>query len=257
MNDEKKHQHQTEIVNQFSKQAIPFTQVPGHFDAMQILIELSGVGAHDDVLDVACGPGMVACEFARHAKHVTGLDITPAMIDQAKKRQAEEKLSNLEWIVDEAVPLPFPNNSFSLVITRYSFHHMLSPTKVLAEMIRVCRPGGRVLVADVSVEPEKSGAYDRLEIMRDPSHVHALTNMEFDELFKGSGLIDCGQGTYGVDIELESQLKASFPKLGDEPILREMVTGDIGKNKLGINTRSEDGKVVYTVPIAVYFGRKK
>jgi len=256
MTNSKERQHQSEIVAQFSRQAIPFTKIPGHFDALQVLIELSAVSQDDNVLDVACGPGLVACEFARHAHMVTGIDITPAMIEQAQERQREQQLPNLAWEVGDAVPLPYPDNSFSLVITRYSFHHLLSPQNALQEMVRVCQPGGRVLVADVAVEPDKSNAYDRLEIMRDPSHTHALTKNEFTRLFQESGLLDCRQSGYGVDIELEAQLQASFPEPGNEAKLREMVTTDIGIDSLGINARYENGKVVYTVPIAVYLGFK-
>lgn len=248
--------HQVDIVSQFSKQAIPFTQIPGHFDAMQVLLEMSGVVNSDEVLDVACGPGMVACEFARHARHVTGLDITPAMIEQAHKRQLEQNLHNLDWAIGEAVPLPYGDNQFTLVITRYSFHHLLSPEKALAEMIRVCKSGGRVLVADVAVAPDKSEAYDRLEILRDPSHTHALTKDEFTEIFARSGLVECRRSAYDVEIELEAQLKASFPNPGDEPVIRKMVTEDVGKNNLGINVRKVNGKILYSVPIAVFVGQK-
>jgi ubiquinone/menaquinone biosynthesis C-methylase UbiE len=66
-------EHNAEIVSQFTKQAIPFTQLPGHLDSIQMLINMSGVGGNDTVLDVACGPGIVACEFARVARHVTGI----------------------------------------------------------------------------------------------------------------------------------------------------------------------------------------
>ena len=256
MSPKDEQQHQANIVAQFSRQAIPFAQVPGHYDAMQILLEISGVGNDDEVLDVACGPGLVASEFARHARQVTGIDITPAMIDQAQKRQQEQNQTNLDWRVGEAVPLPYGDDRFSLVITRYSFHHMLSPERALAEMIRVCKPGGRVLVADVAVKSEESAAYDRLEILRDPSHTHALTRDEFAELFKHSGLVQCRQSAYGVEIELENQLKASFPKPGDEPVIRKMVTEDIGKDQLGIHARKVGGQIVYTVPIAVYVGQK-
>ncbi len=247
-------QHQARIVDQFSRQAIPFTQVPGHLDAMRILIEMAEVRHDDNVLDVACGPGLVACEFARQAGQVTGIDITPAMIEQAGKRQRELNLENLSWAVGDAVPLPYADGSFSLVITRYSFHHLLAPERALAEMIRVCRPGGRVMVADVAVDPAKSGSYDRLEIMRDPSHTHALTHEEFAALFLNSGLQDCRRSAYGVHIELETQLRASFPKPGDEQKLRDMITSDIGTDDLGINARREDDKVIYTVPISVYRG---
>ena len=70
MNHQNEQMHQAKIVEQFSRQAIPFTQVSGHLDAMQTLIKFSKVCASDSVLDVACGPGLVACEFARHAGHV-------------------------------------------------------------------------------------------------------------------------------------------------------------------------------------------
>lgn len=75
-------------------------------------------------------------------------------------------------------------------------------------------------------------------------------------MFKNSGLIDCRKSAYGVDIELETQIKASFPNPGDEPKLRDMVTNDIGIDDLGINARRDDGKVIYTVPIGVYIGWK-
>ena len=76
--------HRTEIVGQFSRQAIPFAKVPGHLGAMDLLLEISGAGSEDSVLDVACGPGLLACEFARRAKAVTGLDITEAMLEQGR-----------------------------------------------------------------------------------------------------------------------------------------------------------------------------
>ena len=188
---------------------------------MDMLIKMSGVSSTDWVLDVACGPGLVACEFARLAQHVTGIDITPKMIEQARERQKAGKLGNLEWQVGDVLPLPFADDQFSVVLTRYSFHHFLQPALVLREMIRVCRPGGRVLIADVVQLPEKADAYDRLEKLRDPSHVHALTFAEMDSILAGSGLIDVSTGRYRVDGEMEQQLRASFPNPGDDERIRE------------------------------------
>ena len=145
MSQQKEKHHKGKIVEQFSRQAIPFTQVPGHLDSIQILIEMVGVTGKDNVLDVACGPGLVACEFARYAKQVKGVDITPAMIEQAEARQRQLGLKNLNWVLDDVAPLPFVDNSFSLVITRYSFHHFLTPQNSLYEMIRVssrCKSAG-------------------------------------------------------------------------------------------------------------------
>ena len=82
--------HDQRIISQFSQQAVPLAELPGHLQSIQMLLDISGVSAADNVLDVACGPGLVACEFAPHAKHITGIDITPRMIEQAKERQVRK-----------------------------------------------------------------------------------------------------------------------------------------------------------------------
>lgn len=76
-------EHQRLIREQFTKQAIPFSQMQNH--SPELLLAASGAGPEDTVLDVACGPGLMACAFAKVARHVTGIDLTPAMIEQAKE----------------------------------------------------------------------------------------------------------------------------------------------------------------------------
>lgn len=249
--------HNKRIVEQFSKQSVPFTKVPGHLDTIDTLISMSGVRPTDSVLDVACGPGIVTCEFAKIAENVTGIDVTPSMLETAQKRQMELGLKNLTWQLGDASVLPFPDQSFDVVITRYSFHHLLSTKLALAEMIRVCKEGGWVLVADVAIPETHAIHYDHLELLRDPSHTHALTEIEFDLLYECSGLEDCRYTSYLVDIELESQLKASFPNPGDTQVVRNLVAEDVGANRLGINARTKDDQIWYSVPIRVYVGRRK
>lgn len=248
--------HEEEIVEQFSKQAVPFAKLPGHSSAMEQLIELSGAHSGDLVLDVACGPGLVACAFAPRVQHIEGIDITAAMVEQANRQQRKNGLQNMSWRIGAVEPLPYEDESFSLVITRYSFHHFLQPQNVLREMIRICRPGGRILVADVVLPQDQAAAYDRMEKMRDPSHTRALTSGELDAWFGAAGLTNCRRAEYAVDVNLEEQLRASFPKPGDEVRLREMITADIGKNELGVNVRRREDGVFFSYPIAVYAGRK-
>lgn len=249
-------QHYERIVDQFSKQSIPFTKVPAHFDAIETLIGFSKVKSTDHVLDVACGPGIVACEFAKNASRVVGIDYTATMIRVAEQRQIEQKLHNLEWRTGDAMNLPFEDGSFDVVVTRYSFHHLLDPAAVLSEMKRVCKPDGVVLVADVAIADDKAAYYDQLETLRDPSHVHALTQTEFDKLFKESGLVNCSYTDYSITIELEELLNASFPNPGDKEVIGAMIAADIGLNNLGIDVRRDGEKIVYSVPVLVYAGTK-
>ena len=92
------------------------------------MIRLSSPRQSDTVLDVACGTGIVVCEYAKFVNHVVGIDLTPAMIEQAKILQRKKKLNNIEWRTRDVSILPFNDNSFSIVITRYSFHHMHDPS---------------------------------------------------------------------------------------------------------------------------------
>lgn len=254
--DKKSGKHNEKIIEQFSKQAVPFSKVPGHKDSMQVLISMAGVQCSDRVLDVACGPGLVACEFAKIANQVVGIDITAKMIERAKVLQREQHITNVQWQIDAIPPLPFPDASFSIVITRYSFHHFIQPGEVLNEMIRVCRPGGRVLVADVALPSNKTKAYDDLEKLRDPSHTHAMSISEWEELFSSNKLTDVQKDFYSVPIELERQMKASFPNPGDEEKVRARIKEDIGIDRLGIGAFSKGDEIHYSVPIGVFVGRR-
>jgi len=77
------------ILDQFTRQAVPFTQIHAGDggEVNQLLIRTAGITADDEVLDMACGPRLVACEVAKVARHVTGIDLTPAMIEQGRGLQ--------------------------------------------------------------------------------------------------------------------------------------------------------------------------
>jgi ubiquinone/menaquinone biosynthesis C-methylase UbiE len=248
------------ILDQFTRQAVPFSEMPAHSneEANRLLIDLAQVGPEDTVLDVACGPGLVACTLAEVARRVTGLDLTPAMIEQARARQRARGLTNLTWVVGDAVPLTFPDNAFSVVVTRYSFHHFLDPKAVLAEMVRVCSPGGRVAVIDVfTSSPEQAEAYNRVEKLRDPSHVRALALEELTGLCHDAGLREVRTAFFKLEMELEALLAASFPNPGDADRIRQTFVDDLGVNLLGLGARRTDGAIHFAFPIVATVGRKE
>jgi len=250
--------HKESIIDQFTRQAVPFAQVPGHTNegSLQLLLNMAEVSSQDTVLDVACGPGIVACAFAPLANHVTGIDITPAMLEQAQSLAQQCGLANLSWQQGEGEALPFADHSFSIVLSRYAFHHCLKPDIVFSEMIRVCRPGGKVLIADVALPSSKVDTYDHLEKLRDPSHTHALSLEEFQNLASTSNLQNVRLAFYKVEIELEQQMAASFPNPGDEDKIRQIFREDIGVDKLGINTHLRGDEIYYAVPITVMVAHK-
>ena len=248
--------HNRKIIEQFTLQAEPFSRLPGHSGSMQLLIEMAGVRGTDRVLDVACGPGLVACDIAAIAEHVTGIDLTPGMIQKARSLQSEKKLQNVDWRVGDVLPLPFDEASFSIVLTRYGFHHFLDPAAVLADMIRVCVPGGRVMVVDVVLPDDKVDAYNRMERLRDPSHVKALSSREMARLLDNSGLTYIRTALQKFESELEALLRGSFPAPGDAEVIRDLFRVDLTENRMGIDVHLDEGAIHYSVPILVVVGTK-
>lgn len=223
---------------------------------MERLIRFSGVGKGDSVLDVACGPGLVTCAFAAEAGQVTGIDLTPAMIAKAKEGQRARGLTNVTWDLGESTALPYRDDTFSLVITRYSFHHFPEPHLAWKEMRRVCVPGGIVMVVDVALPEEKREKYDEFERIRDPSHTSALTLEEFPQMAREVGLREVRTDFYRLEMELEQQLKASFPEAGTEECLRNRLLADLGKDHLGLQVEEREGKIWFSYPTFVIAGRK-
>jgi SAM-dependent methyltransferase len=254
MADRQPDDHDAVTIDQFTKQATPFAEMPAHSDAaITALIRTAArVGPGSAVLDVACGPGLVALALAESAGHVTGIDLTPAMLEKARELQRQRGRSNLSWQLGRADALPYPDASFDAVVTRYSFHHFTGPAAALAEMVRVCRPGGRAVVADVyTTTPEQAAEYDRLERLRDPSHVHALRLDELRALARGAGLADVGEAFARLSMGLEELLAASFPVPGGADEIRRAFAADAGRDLLGLDVRREDGRLRLAFPIVV------
>jgi ubiquinone/menaquinone biosynthesis C-methylase UbiE len=258
MTDPAQATHNRQIIDQFTKQAIPFANKPEHSSekAMRLTLEMTGVTGGDTVLDVACGPGLVACAFAQVARYVTGIDLVPAMIESAKQLQKEQHIANVSWQVGDVLPLPFADGTFSLVMSRYAFHHFIDSKAVLAEMYRVCVPGGRVAVIDLAIDPDKSTAFDNMEKLRDPSHVHALSLAELHHAMQAVGLTNLRTECYGVEMEVEKQLAASAPHPGDANKFRQVFLDDLETNRLGVDAHHKNGAIYYTYPIAIVVGQK-
>lgn len=104
-------EHRDLILDQFTRQATPFATASSIKDegALRLVVEFSKAGPDDTALDVACGPGLLACAFARVVRHATGIDITPAMLGRAPKLQAEQGLTNVTWKHGDVLPLPWPD----------------------------------------------------------------------------------------------------------------------------------------------------
>ncbi len=244
-------EHTEHIRDQFTKQAVPFSAAVEirSEDVLRRIVEMAQAGPTDTVLDVACGPGLLACAFARVTKHVTGIDVTPKMLEQAAAVQRQHGLHNLTWHEREVPPVPYRDAEFSIVSARFAFHHFLDPLEVLKEMRRVCRPGGRVVVVDSAPARENADAFNRMEQLRDPSHVRALPPEELLALFAAAELPEPRTSYDLMSYELESFLGRSFPKEGDADRIRHMFEESVDSDVLGLSAIRRDGRIYFSLPV--------
>ena len=110
------------------------------------LVRHAGVQPGHRVLDVACGTGVVAVTAARQGATVTGLDLTPELLARALENAAIGGLT-IDWHEGDAEALPFSDASFDVVVSQFGHMFAPRPAVVVAEMLRVLRPGGTIAFA--------------------------------------------------------------------------------------------------------------
>lgn len=245
--------HRDLVLDQFTRQAVPFSTAPSIQDeqALKLVVNFAGTTATDTVLDVACGPGILLCAFARVARRSVGIDLTPAMLDRARVLQREKGLGNMSWVRGDGLVMPFKGGAFSMVTSRFAFHHLLDPAAALVEMARVCAPGGRIVVVDSAPAADKADAFNRMEVVRDPSHVRAMPLEELRGLFARARLPEPRTTSYRLEGEVEGLIKRSFPLPGDDETLRQIFAASIERDGLGVNAWREGNEVHFSYPVAV------
>ncbi len=139
------------------------------------------------VLDVGTGAGALAIAFAPLVREVVGVDVVPELLAEGRKRAP----ANVELVEADATALPFERSSFDLVCTARTLHHAPRPELVLAEMNRVLRPGGTMLVVDQLAPGDPLAAIElnTFERARDPSTTRVLADVDLRGLFDANNLV--------------------------------------------------------------------
>jgi SAM-dependent methyltransferase len=141
------------------------------------------------VLDSGTGAGALAFALAPLVLEVVAVDVVPELLELARRHGDE--FPNVSFVEADAAGLPFESGSFDVAASLRTLHHVPRPELVVAELVRVTRPGGSVLVIDqiAPADPLAAVELNRFEGARDPSHTRALADVDLRGLFEANGLV--------------------------------------------------------------------
>ena len=173
-----------------SAEAYAVSRVHARGASLGRLVELAEVEPGQRALDVATAAGHTALALAQRGARVLGLDLTPEMLDVARRLAAERGLTDVEFGLGDAETLPLDDRSFDRVVCRIALHHFPNPAQATREMARVLKPGGRLVLVDNIVPPDPAAAafINRFETLRDPSHHWLFPLSALVDLFCEAGL---------------------------------------------------------------------
>jgi ubiquinone/menaquinone biosynthesis C-methylase UbiE len=158
-------------------------------------------------LDAGTGTGALAFALAPLVAEVTAVDPVPELLEEGRKRAAD--FPNVTFVEGDATSLPFALGAFDLTATLRTLHHVPRPELVLAELTRVTRAGGYLLVVDqiAPADPMEAFELNQFERARDPSHTRALSDQDLRGLFEANGLIVVRANVEEEKRDLESYLE--------------------------------------------------
>ena len=248
--------HLDRVRAQFARQARPYAEMRQARDeaTLAALATLAGAGPGVRVLDVACGPGFLTLAFAARGAEAVGLDATRELLALAREEAERRAQGRVRFVSGRAEATGFDDASFDVVSCRAAFHHFPEPARVLAEMRRVARPGGRLLVADLlgSEDPRKAALHDRIERLCDPSHARALPRSELDRLFADAGLAVRFARETELGYELEEWLPHGGPGPEATAEIRALLEGSMADDGADLAVRRRGVRLHFRHRAAVF-----
>ncbi|HEY7413981.1 MAG TPA: methyltransferase domain-containing protein [Ktedonobacteraceae bacterium] len=250
--------HNEAIRQEFQKQAASFSDARYTYQLDWMIKELDPQ-PDDAVLDVAAGTGHIARPLAAQARYVVALDLTPEMLRLGKAEADASGMHNILFELGDAAHIPYLDASFNLVTSRFAVHHFEDPKLQLAEMVRVCRPGGRIGIIDIVVasEPAIAREHNRLERLRDQTHTEAFSLEGLVNLLGKLGAPATRHSTLDAELSVNSWLTSSQTPTERAEQVRAALQDEInGGPVTGMCPFLRDGKLCFIHTWAVVVGVK-
>lgn len=213
----------------------------------------------DIILEVAAGTCACGRSFAPLAHTVICLDATLPMLTVGKEKAESSRMNNMIFVKGYAEELPFLNENFDIVFSRLAFHHFTDTNTVFSEMVRVLRPGGKLILIDMeAADEELRNTEDEIETLRDPSHVKNLSMSEMMNLFAMHNFTVEKWEKTEMKQNLKSWLALTKTPEQIQAEITECMKNDMdGTDKTGFFPYMENHEICFNQKWILMIGRKK
>jgi SAM-dependent methyltransferase len=203
--------------------------------------QLGPLAADMLVLDVACGAAHASEVVASSVRQVVAVDLTAELLALGAARLRSGGVENVLLQEGNAQRLPFVDDSFDLVYCLNSLHHIGDPARAVTEMVRTCRPDGRVVLSDlIAPSAENRDAFDALHRRIDPSHHRAFLESELVDLLPGACTL-----AYGATTNARLPVEIAFTGQSERGAVLEALRAEVvGGATTGFEPAEEDGALV-------------
>lgn len=214
------------------------------------IVALADPGPDQQWLEAACGPGIITRRLAPLVRSVEGIDLTDAMVALARREATRAGLANVSFDRGDVTALDRPDASYDGAVTRFSVHHLPVPGRMLGELARVVRPGGRIVVVDHVADSSADATIwsQQIERLRDPSHWSCLTQNGLRSLGTGTDLELIDESIHPHELDFEDWLERG----GAGPRERRLVESALGERPDGVecfDVSGDPGERILTMRI--------
>ncbi len=234
-----------DVRSRFGPMAANYARTKFHSspEGLREVLELARPQLGDLALDVATGTGHVALALAPHVRRVYGLDLTREMLDQARRVTAERDVMNVEWVIGDAMRLPFADETFDLYTVRAAPHHFPDIDRFLHEAYRVLRPGRHAVFVDCAPPMPARDVLHEVEKRRDPSHVMSMTVEEWVEGLEHAGFEVDSANSRELDWDFEDWMRNMAVPAPLVSELAEVVESSEGVARRQLRPERREGKL--------------
>jgi len=250
-----------DIQKSFSVQAKNFENKNMNFSKQEYLnytVQCMGLTPSACVLEAAAGTCACGRSVAPFVKSVICLDATPAMLAVGKAEAEKNGIKNMQFINGYVEDIPFENKYFDIVLTRLAFHHFTDIDRPFSEMHRVLKKGGRLVIIDMEAADESlRDIEDKIETMRDTSHIKNRSQKEFLSLYEKYGYKVTKQEATTIPVLLSAWMElTNTPNDVGKEIESLMKSEMLNGNQTGFRPYLHKGEIYFEQRWVLFIGEK-